>query len=226
MASLLPSPRAIESIAKRVLPPLEDIADAGANAWDVMFGSGIADLTRTPAAIIDEGPQRTVYKYMHPAARPTRHAPVLLVPPLAAPATCFDLRKGCSVAEHLLESGLPTYLVDYGPISYSDRALGLEHWIDEVIPNAVNDVAEDSGESVQLGGWCLGGIMSMLAVAAHQELPVRSVALIASPFDFERVRLMAPIRQLGKLTGGALVTGLARRSPLSSGGSCARSSQP
>jgi polyhydroxyalkanoate synthase len=39
---------------------------------------------------------------------------VLLVPPLAAPAICFDLRRGCSLAEHLLLSGQEVYIVDYG----------------------------------------------------------------------------------------------------------------
>jgi polyhydroxyalkanoate synthase len=39
---------------------------------------------------------------------------------------------------------------------------------------------------------------------------VRSLVLIASPFDFERVRLAAPIRALAGLTGGALVTTLYR----------------
>ena len=32
---------------------------------------------------------------------PAQAAPVLLVPPLAAPAICFDLRRSCSLAEHL-----------------------------------------------------------------------------------------------------------------------------
>jgi polyhydroxyalkanoate synthase len=49
--------------------------------------------------------------------------------------------------------------------------------------------------------------MSLLAVAG-QDLPVSSVALIASPFDFSKVRTMAPIRQLADLTGGRLVTAL------------------
>ena len=53
-------------------------------------------------AIIDEGPQRTVFRYRRPNARRARGTPVLLVPPLAAPASCFDLRRGCSMAEHLL----------------------------------------------------------------------------------------------------------------------------
>jgi polyhydroxyalkanoate synthase len=136
------------------------------------------------------------------------HAPVLLVPPLAAPASCFDLWHGASVARHLLSLGYPTYLVDYGPIAFGDRQLGIEHWVDDVIPAAVKAVSEDSdGLPVQVVGWCLGGIMATLAVAGN-DLPARSVTMVASPFDFEKVRTMAPIRRLAELTGGRLVTGL------------------
>jgi polyhydroxyalkanoate synthase len=114
------------------------------------------------------------------------------------------------VAEHLLARGYPTYVVDYGPISFSDRALGLEHWVNDVIPNAIDAVVRDSNRNeIQLVGWCLGGIMALLAAAAH-ELPLRSVAMVASPFDFTQVRMMAPIRRLAALTGGALGTTLYR----------------
>src|SRR3954452_5221904 len=51
--------------------------------------------------------------------------------------------------------------------------------------------------------------MALLATAAR-DLPVRSAALIASTFDFTRVRMMAPIRRLSSLTGGALGTSLYR----------------
>ena len=188
---------------------IERAIDAGANAFDMALGGGVADLTPLPRAIIDTGPQRTVYRYRRP--RPPRtHAPILLVPPLAAPARCFDLRRGCSLAEHLLARGHPTYLLDYGAISFSDRQLGLEHWVEDVIPRSVETVSRDSGGSpVQLVGWCLGGIMSLLAVAGGR-LDVRSVALVASPFDFAEVRMMAPIRQLAELTGGRLGTALYR----------------
>jgi polyhydroxyalkanoate synthase len=186
---------------------IERIADSAANLWDMTLGAGVADMTPTPSSIIDEGPQRAVHRY-RPTRRALRRAPVLLVPPLAAPARCFDLRRGCSLAQQLLALGYPTYLVDYGPISFSDRQLGIEHWVDDVIPAAIEAVSEDAGGlPVQPVGWCLGGIMSLLAVAGN-ELPVRSVSLVASPFDFAKVRTMAPIRRLAELTGGRLVTGL------------------
>ena len=60
-------------------------------------------------------------------AEPSQRTPVLLVPPLAAPGACFDLRRGCSVAEHLDLARLPDLLVDYGRIGFDDRELGLEH---------------------------------------------------------------------------------------------------
>ena len=194
------------------LPSVDNLVDSAANAWDLTVGGGVADLSRTSSSIIDEGPQRTVRRYRAPdRPRPLRHAPVLLVPPLAAPASCFDLRKGCSIVEHLLARGYPTYLVDYGPISFNDRDLGLEHWVDNVIPEAVKVVSEDcDGQQVQVVGWCLGGIMTLLSVAGHRKLPISSVSLIASPFDFEKVQLMAPIRRLADLTGGRLVSGLYR----------------
>jgi polyhydroxyalkanoate synthase len=192
-----------------LLPDPEQLIDSAVTAWDHFVGPGVADLRETPSSIIHEAPQCTVHRYRSP--RPARKdlAPILLVPPLAAPATCFDLRRGCSLAEHFTSLGYPTYLVDYGPISYSDRALGLEHWVEDAIPTAIEVVSKDAGgRPVQPLGWCLGGIMTLLAVANDQELPVASVAMVASPFDFTEVRLLGPIRQLSKLTGGALVTSL------------------
>ena len=199
-------PRLLPSIPG--LPSIDSVVDAAANVWDMSpLGSGLADRSPTPTHVIDEGPQRTVHRY-RPTRRKRWHAPVLLVPPLAAPASCFDLWRGASVAGHLLALGYPTYLVDYGPISFEDRQLGIEHWVDDVLPSAIEAVSADSdGLPVQVVGWCLGGIMASLAVAGN-ELPVRSVTMVASPFDFEKVRTMAPIRRLAELTGGRLVTGL------------------
>lgn len=193
------------------VPSPDRLLDAGANAWDMFVRGGVADTSPLPASIVAEGPQRTIYRYHAPGGRRPRHAPVLLVPPLAAPASCFDLHRGCSMAEHLVQLGYPLYLLDYGPIAFSDRELGLEHWVEEVIPTAVRDVSEDAGgRPVQVVGWCLGGIMALLAVAGDRGLPVNSVAMVASPFDFTRVRMFAPFRAIGEITGGVLVGSLYR----------------
>lgn len=194
------------------IPSPGQLADAAANAFDKVVRGGVSDLRPTPARIIHEEPKCTVFRYLRPTGAPELdRLPVLLVPPLAAPALCFDLRRGHSMAEFLLRRGHPTYLVEYGEISFSDRELGLEHWVEDVIPTAARRVSEDAGGApVQLVGWCLGGIMSLLSVAGDPQLPVSSVAGIASPFDFTQVRLAAPLRPLANLTNGLFVTQLYR----------------
>ena len=185
----------------------EGVTAAAANVFERVTQGHLADLRPMPRRVIDRGPQRTLYRYDpvpgHRAAGP----PVLLVPPLAAPALCFDLRRGCSLVEHLLNEGRRVYLVDYGAIAFSDRNLGIEHWIDSVVPRAVKRASRDAGgKPVVIIGWCLGGIFSLLASADRNDLPIRAIASIASPFDVTQVPTMAPLRPLANLTGGRLVT--------------------
>jgi polyhydroxyalkanoate synthase subunit PhaC len=187
---------------------LGDVGAAASNLYATTIGGGLADLRRMPSTVIDRGPQRTLFRYE--STRRRRGAPVLLVPPLAAPAICFDLRRGCSLAEHLVTTGRQTYLLEYGQIEYGDRELGLEHWVEDVIPTAIRAAAEDAGRPVRAVGWCLGGIMTLLAHAMDGDLPVEEIALVASPWDFSKVPLVAPLRPIDAITRGQLVTQLYR----------------
>ncbi len=122
---------------------------------------------------------------------------MLLVTPLAAPATCYDLRRGCSLVEHFVAAGRPTYLVEYGQVSFKDRNLGMEHWIEEVVPTAIRETsAHAGGRPVHVIGWSLGGIFSLLAAAADSDLPVASITVVGSPVDVSLVPLVAPLRPL------------------------------
>ena len=44
---------------------------------------------------------------------------------------------GCSVAEHFVDRKRRPYLVDYGHIHFAERRLGIEFWVEEVVPRAV-----------------------------------------------------------------------------------------
>ena len=133
---------------------------------------------------------------------------MLLVTPLAAPSTCFDLRRDCSLVEHLVLGGRPTYLVEYGEISFKDRSLGMEPWIDDVLPAAIREVsAHAGGRPVHLVGWSLGGLFALLTAADRSALPIASVTALASPVDVKLVPLVAPLRPLLNLAQGrGLVT--------------------
>jgi poly(3-hydroxyalkanoate) synthetase len=192
-----------------------EAAAAASNLYATTVGGGLADLRRMPSTVIDTGPQRTLSRY--DSARRRRGAPVILVPPLAAPAICFDLRRGCSLAEHLVVKGRRTYLLEYGAINFADRELGLEHWIEDVIPTAIRAAAEDAGRPVHALGWCLGGIMTLLAHAMDGDLPVERIALVASPFDFSKVPLIAPLRPYPGRTFGQLYHRFFRTNDLADG---------
>src|SRR5436190_4307999 len=131
------------SLCMELIPSPERVSSAAANAFDIVFRGGVADLRRTPAQIISEAPKCVVYRYLPPNDDAQHDLPVLLIPPLAAPSVCFDLRRGCSLAEHLLAAGHPTYLVEYGDIAFSDKDLGLEFWVRDVLPSAIRTVSEN-----------------------------------------------------------------------------------
>ena len=92
-----------------LIPKPDQVASAASNvAHKVLYG-GLADLRPMPRTLIDDGPLREVYHYRPQKKTRETGDPVLLVTPLAAPAICFDLRRGCSLVEHFVQTG-PAHL--------------------------------------------------------------------------------------------------------------------
>jgi polyhydroxyalkanoate synthase len=190
-----------------LIPKPDQVASAASNVAHKMLYGGLADLRPMPRTLIDDGPLREVYHYRPQKQVRTTGDPVLLVTPLAAPATCYDLRRDCSLVEHFVKAGRPTYLVEYGEISFRDRNLGMEHWVDEVVPEAIREVSRHAGgRPVHVIGWSLGGIFATLVAADDAELPIASLTIVGSPFDTGLVPLVAPLRPILKLTDGGIVT--------------------
>jgi polyhydroxyalkanoate synthase len=185
-----------------LIPKPDQIVTASANVAQKLLYGGVADLRPMPRTLVDEGTLREVYHYRPDGTAAEGGDPVLLVTPLAAPSLCYDLRRGCSLVEHLVSEGRPTYLVEYGEVSFRDRNLGMEHWVTEVVPEAVRAVsAHAGGRPVHVVGWSLGGIFSLLTAAAWSSLPIASVTTLGSPIDVTQVPLIAPVRPLLGLMG-------------------------
>ncbi|MCK9822426.1 alpha/beta fold hydrolase [Nocardioides cavernae] len=186
-----------------LIPKPDQVVSAAGNVAHTLLYGGLADLRPMPRTLVDDGELREVYHYRPAKEVEQTGDPVLLVTPLAAPALCFDLRRGCSLVEHLVTQGRPTYLVEYGQVSFKNRALGVEHWVDEVLPEAIRTVHEHSGgRPVHLVGWSLGGIFAMLVTADRNDLPIASLTVVGSPVDVTKVPLVAPVRPLLNLTQG------------------------
>ncbi len=186
-----------------LIPKPGQVVAAASNVAQSVFYGGVADLRPMPRTLIDDGELREVYHYRPEEKVAESGDPVLLVTPLAAPSLAFDLRRGCSLVEHLVGLGRRTYLVEYGQVSFRNRSLGMEHWIDEVLPAAIRAVSEHAGgRPVHVIGWSLGGIFAMLTAADQPDLPIASLTVLGSPVDVKKVPLVAPMRPLLNYTQG------------------------
>lgn len=215
-----------------LIPGPDQLLAAAGNLARAVRSGGLADTRPMPRIPIADGPQREVYRYEPDPDIAPSGGPVLLVSPLAAPATCYDLRRGCSLVEFLGSRGRPTYLVEYGDVDLSHRALGLERWLDGVLPDAIRAVWVDASSSdatvssdaarssdvargVHLIGWSLGGVIGLLTAADQPGLPVASVVSAGAPYDVAKVPHLAPARPLlsplgppGLLAAGARALGV------------------
>jgi pimeloyl-ACP methyl ester carboxylesterase len=92
----------------RLIPTPSSVQVAAANPVDRALSGHLADVRPMPRTLVDEGPQHAV-SHLHSQDQDPAALPVLLMPPLAAPASAFDPRRGCSLAEHLVVTRRPTY---------------------------------------------------------------------------------------------------------------------
>ncbi|GAB2469506.1 alpha/beta fold hydrolase [Jatrophihabitans fulvus] len=176
------------------------------NAWRHYVGDGIEPADPTPSTVVHDEPHAVLRRY-------TPHDldgdPVLLVPPLAVHASCFDLRPGQSLVAHLADGAAgdrPVYLVDFGEVGFADRHLGFEDWIDRILPETIDRVSDRHGRRpVDVVTWSLGGTVTLLTAAANPDLPLRSIAAVGTPIDYAAVPYLAPLRAVGTLTGGRVL---------------------
>ena len=87
-------------------------------------------------------------------------------------------------------------------MSFANRGLGMEHWVDEVVPQAIEEVSRHAGgRPVHVVGWSLGGIFALLAAADRPDLPIASLTSVGAPVDVSQVPLVAPFRPFLGIAG-------------------------
>lgn len=136
--------------------------------------------------------------------------PIVLVPPLGVFAWIFDLMADRSMVRYFLAHGFDVYLIDWGAPGPDDRDLSLETYINDWFPKIMRAVREDSGSEEQsLVGYCMGGLLAALYLAASEDSKVSNLVTIASPIDMHRMGFIGPLYKwlskpvwgVGKVTG-------------------------
>ncbi len=182
------------------------------NAWAVSwFGPDLEPDRSLPSTLLYDEPHARVAR-LAPQDDQSGH-PVLLVTPLAVPVSCWDLRPGQSLAARLsgaesatTGTGRPTYTIDYGTMTFADRAMGFEDWVGHILPTAVRRISEaHGGEPVHLVGWSHGGTMALLLGAHDPDLPIASIVALGTPTDYALNPMYAPLFALAGTLGPGIV---------------------
>jgi polyhydroxyalkanoate synthase len=118
----------------------------------------------------------------------TDATPVLIVMSLISRSYILDLYPGASFVAALRAEGFDTYMLDWGIPDERDAENGLDTYVEDLLPAAVQAVLETSGaDEVNVIGYCYGGLLSLLLGASDPELPVSSLITMATPVDFDEM---------------------------------------
>jgi polyhydroxyalkanoate synthase len=121
--------------------------------------------------------------------RDVRHRPpIFLISSLVSRSYVLDLRPENSFVERLTDAGFDVYMFDFGVPDDVDSYNTLETYVDGYLAPAILRACEEShADDITVYGYCLGGVLGLLTVASHPELPVRNLVCMATPVDAEQM---------------------------------------
>ena len=129
--------------------------------------------------------------------RNTHRVPIVLVPPLAATSLNFDLLPNRSLVKFLMAWGYRVYLIDWGDPQADHHHLGLADYTTRMLPEALEKVRADSGESeVTLFGYCMGGLFCLIYAGWSHDAQIRNIVTIASPIDSHQAGVAGKLLQM------------------------------
>jgi len=166
----------------------------------IKFAAGIGrpQVGLTPKDAIWERGKATLYHY--PSESRTRTTPLVIVFSILGKSYILDLRPGASFVEWLMDAGIDVYLVDFGVPDGADSTNTLETYVDRYLPQAIQAAQRDSGsERVDVLGYCFGGVLATLLVAAYPRLGFNGLITMAVPFDFGKTEGVVQAMQRGRL---------------------------
>jgi polyhydroxyalkanoate synthase subunit PhaC len=136
----------------------------------------------TPKDVVWTHRKTTLYRYR---STQRRHAlPVLLVFALINRPDIFDLRRGNSYVEFLLEEGFDVFLIDWGVPGDEDSDMGLANYVCDELAWGIRETLRTAGqEELSLVGWCIGGTLCAMHAAIEADSPARNLVLLTTPVD-------------------------------------------
>ena len=145
---------------------------------------------QTPRDVVWKRDKARLWRYRSEDRR--YRPPVLIVHSLVSKSYVLDLLPNTSMIGSLLSEGFDIFLLDWEPADPADAENTVETYADGYIPDAIDAVLDESGaDEVTLIGYCFGGVLTLLLAAAHPELPVRNMMVMATPCDYREMGFMS-----------------------------------
>ncbi|HSN28008.1 MAG TPA: alpha/beta fold hydrolase [Kofleriaceae bacterium] len=111
--------------------------------------------------------------------------PFLLVPSMINRWYVLDLRPGASLVEALVGAGFDVWCLDWGVPQDEDRYLDWEAVVKR-LGRAVRRVKRETGaDKLGVLGYCMGGTLTSIYVAQHDD-EIAALVTLAAPIDFVR----------------------------------------
>jgi polyhydroxyalkanoate synthase len=132
----------------------------------------------------------------------------------------LDLQPNNSMIRFLLGEGFDVFLLDWGVADAVEAQNTLEDYVDDYIPEAIEATLNEAGaDELNLIGYCFGGVLTLLLMAGHPELPVRSLVTLATPADYDKMGFMSQMFAAGRLDPEDVIdeTGLVSSSRMDEG---------
>ncbi len=151
--------------------------------------AGKADVGQTPKDLIYDRGTLKLYHY-HPTQDEIYRVPIILVMATTNRGYLFDLIPGQSLVEFLLNQGYDVFMIDWDTPSASERSLGLKDYTQDFIPSCIEKVQDTTGEEdVNIIGYCMGGVLSLIYASTHPDGPLRHLACLTTPVNWHEMGL-------------------------------------
>ncbi|MDP8887436.1 MAG: class III poly(R)-hydroxyalkanoic acid synthase subunit PhaC [Thermoproteota archaeon] len=152
---------------------------------NILYTAGSIGVGETPNEVLAETRAYRLLHYQQMVSK-TARTPILVVYALINRSYVLDLQSDKSWIRSLLSQGFDVYLIDWKTPTAADKYVSFDDYVNCYIDDCVETVLKrNKVEKLTLHGYCMGGTMSTMYTALHQDR-VRNLAVIAPVIDGQK----------------------------------------
>jgi polyhydroxyalkanoate synthase subunit PhaC len=186
--NIQPTQRELEKQIRKEPSPTEEVQEAYRKlekVRNILYTAGNIGVGETPNEVLVETRAYRLLHYQQMVSK-TARTPILVVYALINRSYVLDLQSDKSWIRSLLSQGFDVYLIDWKTPTAADKYVSFDDYVNCYIDDCVETVLKRNKiEKLTLHGYCMGGTMSTMYTALHQDR-VRNLAVIAPVIDGQK----------------------------------------